>query len=101
MLSAICVGVALAVVISGSPESGELLELLSPMTTIHKTGLICPTCKKPVGVIVNILIKNTLVMQCQACDNPMDRNVARNKAALSPLYRWAYSLKVLRFTQLM
>jgi len=32
------------------------------MTTIHKTGLICPTCKKPVGVIVNILNKNTLVM---------------------------------------
>ena len=68
MLSAICVGVALAVVISGSPESGEL-EPLSPMTTIHKTGLICPTCKKPVGVIVNILNKNTLAMQCQACDN--------------------------------
>jgi hypothetical protein len=39
------------------------------MTTIHKTGLICPSCKKPVGVIVNILNKNTLVMQCQACDN--------------------------------
>jgi transcription elongation factor Elf1 len=39
------------------------------MATIHKTGLVCPGCKKPVGVIVNILNKNTLVMQCQACDN--------------------------------
>jgi len=39
------------------------------MARIHKTELICPNCKKPFGVIVNILNKNTLVMQCQACDN--------------------------------
>jgi hypothetical protein len=39
------------------------------MTTIHKTGVICPICKKPVGLIVNILNKNTLVMLCQACDH--------------------------------
>ena len=69
MLSAICVGVALAVVISGSRESGGPFEALSLISAIHKTGLICPTCKKPVGVIVNILNKNTLAMQCQACDN--------------------------------
>ena len=36
---------------------------------LNKTALICPSCRKPVGVIVDILNKNTLVMQCQACDN--------------------------------
>ena len=65
----ISVGVALAVVISGSRESARTPELPSQMTTIHKTGVICPICKKPVGLIVNILNRNTLVMQCQACDH--------------------------------
>jgi hypothetical protein len=39
------------------------------MAAMHKTGLVCPSCKKAVGVIVNILNKNTLVMLCQTCDN--------------------------------
>jgi hypothetical protein len=33
---------------------------------IHETGLVCPVCKQPVAMIVNIL-KGMLVMQCQAC----------------------------------
>ena len=79
MLPAICVGVALGVVISGSRESGGAPELQSQMTTIHKTGLVCPSCKKPVGLIVNILNKNTLVVQCQSCDNRWTTTSAATK----------------------
>lgn len=37
-------------------------------TDIHKTGLVCPSCKQPVAMVVNVF-KNVLVMQCQACGN--------------------------------
>jgi DNA-directed RNA polymerase subunit RPC12/RpoP len=36
------------------------------MQPIHKTELVCPDCKKPFAMIVNIL-KVTLVCQCKAC----------------------------------
>jgi len=38
------------------------------MQPIHKTGLVCPECKQPVAMIVNIL-KGMLVFQCQSCGN--------------------------------
>lgn len=38
------------------------------MERIHKTGLVCPSCKQPYAMIVNIL-KGMFVLQCQACGN--------------------------------
>jgi ribosomal protein L37AE/L43A len=43
------------------------------MQPIHKTGLVCPDCKQPFAMIVNIL-NGMLVLQCQACGNRWTRD---------------------------